>query len=370
MAETPNFDKAALAWTLPWDADWVTATTFVGATRRVAAGNNLGQILLWDLPEKAGEPAPFPCRRLDGHTNVISRLVATPDGRYLISASYDHTIRVWDMQAEAKGTEEIVLNARTRMEAEARKNNGAKVPPPIPAKVDVQQADKVLDAHKDWVLGLTMSADGNLLVSGDDRGEIIVWDRPALKEVRRWKVKGWVYALAISPDGTNLLASERIPLVFDSGRYGATKLWDPATGQMRHDLGKTLKQQSQEHMGAAAFSPDNKLVALIRGGEANGPSGKPTLFDAASGDKVREMAPGHVDGGTDLAFHPDGKHLASAGRDTLIRIWNRDDGKLVKELGKARGGQFKDWIHSIAFTADGQWLAAADMAGHVLIYAM
>src|SRR5207302_63649 len=106
-----NFDKAAPAWSLTWDADWVTAVCFLGPTRRVAAGNNLGQILVWDLPEKPGVPAPNPLRRLDGHTNVISRLVATADGRWLISASYDHTIRYWDLQAPAKGAEPLVLNA-------------------------------------------------------------------------------------------------------------------------------------------------------------------------------------------------------------------------------------------------------------------
>ena len=30
---------------------------------------------------------------------MISRLAATPDGKTLISASYDHTIRYWDMPA-------------------------------------------------------------------------------------------------------------------------------------------------------------------------------------------------------------------------------------------------------------------------------
>src|SRR5688572_19074542 len=101
-----SFDKAALAWTLPWDADWVTAVAFLG-TRRVAAGNNLGQVLVWDLPEKAGDPAPKPARRLDGHTNAITRLVATADGKWLYSASYDHTIRAWDMAAAATGDEPI-----------------------------------------------------------------------------------------------------------------------------------------------------------------------------------------------------------------------------------------------------------------------
>src|SRR4051812_13145538 len=109
MAETVNFDKAALTWTLPWDADWVTSVCFLGSTRKVAAGNNLGQILVWDLPAAAGSPAPQPIRRLDGHSNVISRLATTADGRWLISSSYDHTIRLWDLQADAKEQATVVL---------------------------------------------------------------------------------------------------------------------------------------------------------------------------------------------------------------------------------------------------------------------
>ena len=83
---------------------------------------------------------------------------------------------------------------------------------------------------------------------------------------------------------------------------------------------------------------------------------------------MRELTPGHLYGVTDMVFHPDGKHLASGGRDTVVRIWNAADGKLVKELGKPRGGQFKDWIHAVSFSADGRWLAAADMAGAVQVW--
>ena len=86
--------------------------------------------------------------------------------------------------------------------------------------------------------------------------------------------------------------------------------------------------------------------------------------------KVRELTPGHQSGVTDLVFHPDGKHLASTGRDTVVRIWNTADGKMLKELGKPRGGQFKDWFHAISFSADGRWLAAADMAGAVQVWSL
>ena len=91
-----NFDQAKLLWSLPWDADWVSAVSFIGP-RRVAAGNHLGEILVWELPENpepAPEPpadknksgsgekserplhaAPPPARQLVGHTNVINRCV-------------------------------------------------------------------------------------------------------------------------------------------------------------------------------------------------------------------------------------------------------------------------------------------------------
>src|SRR5262245_5875987 len=108
----PDLAKPTPAWTLTWDADWVTAVAFVGP-RRVAAGNNLGQILVWDLPDKPGGDPPKPRLRLDGHTNVISQLAATPDCGTLISASYDHTIRYWDGAATAEPSDTVALNAVT-----------------------------------------------------------------------------------------------------------------------------------------------------------------------------------------------------------------------------------------------------------------
>ncbi|OAI48325.1 hypothetical protein AYO44_07410 [Planctomycetaceae bacterium SCGC AG-212-F19] len=364
----PSFEKTTLAWSLPWDADWVTAVTFMGSSRRLAAGNNLGEILVWDVPENTGDPAPAPCRRLDGHTNAITRLRATPDGRWLISASYDHTIRFWDLEAEAKNSTEVVLNARARAEAASR--TGTKVPPPVTVKVDTQPAQRALEVHKEWILGLAMSGDGNLLVSGDDAGDIVVWDRPGGKESRRWRINGWTYTLALAPDAEQLLISERIPFSYAQAhpkRYCGLNLWSPATGEMQRDIGGLFPSQ---HMVAAAFSPEGNVLALAQGGEFEASNAKVTLVDPATGKKLRELTPGHHNGATDVAFHPGGKFLASTGRDTVIRIWNVADGKLVKELGKPRGGQFKDWFHALAFSADGRWLAAADMAGLVHLWSI
>ncbi len=368
MADAINFDKATLVWTLPWDADWVTSVSFLGSTRKLAAGNNLGQILLWDLPDKPGGPPPRPIRRLDGHSNVVSRLVATADGRWLFSSSYDHSIRVWDMQAEAKEPGTVVLNERTREEIKSRRY-ASKVPEPMEAKLHVQQPAQVLSGHREWVTAMALSRDEKLLLSGDDGGQVIVWDRATGKELRRWKTpRGWVYALALSPDNKQAVVSERVPLVFDQGRHDGVKLWDATTGQVQFDLGPVFKGT---YIAAAAYSPDGKVLALGRGGEVDAQGGgKVFLVDPATGKKTRELTPGHAYGATDLAFHPDGKHLFSSGRDTLVRIWDVASGKLVKELGKARGGQFKDWVHAVSISADGRWLAAADMAGAVQVWSL
>lgn len=136
---------------------------------------------------------------------------------------------------------------------------------------------------------------------------------------------------------------------------------------MKHDLGKTFEKQ---RILAAVFSPDGKTLAVGQGGESDGMSGKVTLLDPATGAVRKELTPGHLNGLTDIAFHPDGKTLASCGRDTMVRIWDVQSGKLLKALGKDRGGQFKDWIHAVAYSPDGRWLAAADMAGMVHIYAL
>jgi WD40 repeat protein len=357
-----TFDKSTLACTLTWDADWVTAVSFVGKTRTLAAGNNHGEILLWDVPDKPADTLK-PTRHLAGHTNVISHLATTPEG-LLISASYDHSIRLWDAKGPVSGKEKLVLNERTI--ADLKRRSASKIPPPFEAEVEIQTACEQLKGHRDWIQGLSLTLDGKHLATGDDQGHVLLWDVVARKEIRRWQVKGWAYAVALSSDAKRALVSERVPLIFDSGRHGGVRLWDATNGQLVKDLTPLHK----EYVSAAAFSPDGKLLALGRGGEADGLSGKITLLDPASGNKLRELTPGHLNGLTGMAYHPDGVHLATCGRDTLIRIWNPHEGKLVRELGKGRGGQFKDWLHAVAFSADGSLLAAADMAGAVQVWTL
>jgi WD40 repeat protein len=355
-----TFEKSKLVWELKWDADWVTAVQFLGDSRRVVAGNRLGQMMEWELPGKLEDEAPQPLRQLTGHTNAITRLRCTNDGRTLYSASYDHTVRQWDTAAKSEGEAKLTLNAGAVYRRSLRRS-GPKVEP-TECAVAVQPNSKVMADHKEWITVMLFSADEKQLITGDDGGQVVFRDRASGKEQQRLSIDGWVHAVALSPDTKRAAISERRPLVFDSGTRRAFRLWDVAKAKSTADLSKDF---SKMYLTALAWSPDGETIIVGRGEEAEG---KIWLLDAKTGKKRKELSPIHRYGVTDFIFHPDGKHFLSTGRDTVIRIWNIKEGKLVKELGKPRGGQFKDWIHALDLTPDGQLLAAADMAGQVNIW--
>lgn len=349
-----QFADAKVIFTLPWNSEVISAVAFIG-NDKVAAGNKHGDILIWNLPAKDGTTLD-PVRRLIGHTGEINRLLITPDGKTLISASNDRTVKYWDALSDAGYPGTIVLNDGTPLKGVVEKvDKLPNLPPPVEAKVSVQKPIKELTGHKEWIQGLAQSQDGTRLVSGDDQGVIIVWDLPAGKELLRWQCKHWVRSLAISPDGKTVAASQHVP--------GRNKLvvppsfhfWDADTGKMKVDLTKEITGG----MSAVAYSPDGKWLATCRGNlEQEGPTGKVTLLDPATGKKIRELTPPHTRGANDLAFHPDGKHIFSAGRDQLVKIWQLEDGKLVRDLGKFVDRGF--WITSISISPDGRLLAAAD----------
>jgi WD40 repeat protein len=60
---------------------------------RAVSASYDGTLRLWDL--ESGQTI----RRLEGHTGVASAVAVTPDGRRAVSASGDNTQRVWDLES-------------------------------------------------------------------------------------------------------------------------------------------------------------------------------------------------------------------------------------------------------------------------------
>ena len=68
---------------------------------------------------------------------------------------------------------------------------------------------------------------------------------------------------------------------------------------------------------------------------------------------------------TAVAMHPQGKFVAAAGDDHVIRIWNMEDGELSFRLAG-----HTDWIRALAFSPDGQSLVSSGNDRRVLLWDM
>ena len=397
-----QIEKPAHQWQLSFEGEWPTSVAFLGNGQRIAAGNRAGQIYIWDLPETAPAPAPInekskelrppdfaPVRRLDGHTNGITHLLATPDGKTLISSSLDHTVRLWDANAQAGEKTEVVLDTKSRVTKSRYKSkeDKEKILNAPGVQVETVTTSQVLEGHGSWVQALGLSADGKRLISGDDNCLSHVWDLASRKSVSSWHGydRVWVRSAAISPDGKTAFTCEY------AGRRSSfdvpaaqARLWNCEDGTLKLDLlklwtpkvkdkdridtygyGRTWGKLVKRGLVCAAFSPDGKLLAVGQGGETD--TGKIHLVDTESGKILRTVS-GHRYGACDVKFSADGKYVLSCGRDTTVRICQVSDGKEVAALGKARGGQFKDWMHAIAISPDQKTVAAADIAGLVHVW--
>jgi WD40 repeat protein len=393
-----NISNPQLRWQLTFEGAWPTSVAFLGSSRRLAAANEAGEIFVWDLPEtppavesekKQGRdvreaPDCSPVRRLDGHTNGVSRLVATADGAELISASLDHSLRIWRPDDLATGTVEVVLDMDSR-KAESKRTRKEDVLTAPGVTVETLAAAHVLEGHQDWVQALNMSRDGRRLISGDASSRVIVWDLQERREITRWSGLpwNWIAAAALSPDGETALVSEyRYKRDDFDIPAPAVRFFNTSTGEEKLDVLKTLfpKYKPEETSYGAAqvwrkfvaqgllaadFSPDGALVAVGQGGETD--TGKVHLIEVATGKQLREVS-GHQYGVTDVRFSADGQYLLSTGRDTMLRICQTSDGKEVAALGKSRGGQFKDWLSALAISPDETALAATDIAGLVHVW--
>jgi WD40 repeat protein len=388
-------------WQLTFEGHWPTSIAFLGNQQRIAAGNRGGQILIWDLPAEAPEPTPpadgkskeplvpdhVPQRQLIGHDNAVSHLRTTSDGSKLVSASYDRTIRVWDVNAAASGTAQVVLDGQQRERSAQRKSpeEMAAILDAPGVDVETMEARATLTGHTDWVTALGISSDDQQLISGDNSAHLFAWDLKTLERKNAWRGHTWngILSAAFSLDGETALVSEyRFKRDdFDIPAAGL-KVWNVSDAAEQADLLKIQfpkLDSSATTYGAAqvwrkfvagglvgaAFSPDGQWIAVGQAGETS--TGQVHLFDRANGKLIRSVS-GHRYGVCDIQFSADSKFVVSSGRDTMVRICQVADGKEVAALGKERGGQFKDWLHAVAISPDQLAVAAADIAGMVHVW--
>ncbi len=283
---------------------------------------------------------------LEGHSSRITKLVFSSNGTTLASASEDRTIRLWDVATGAhKHTltghnsyiYSIAFSSDGSTLASGSQNGKIRL-----WNTTTGQYRVTLEGHQSYIYSLAFSPDGKTLVSGSADRTIRLWD--ATTRQYRVTLEGHtesVNSVVFSPDGKTLAsgsADQTIRLwdattgfhqqtlsghtgsIYDisfiqngqtlasKSNDGTVRLWDAATGQQRETL-------SANNLRNVSINSDGTMLAGVYSNR------NISLWDIATEIEVASLK-GHTSEIYSLTFSPDGKNLASGGRDTTIRLWN------------------------------------------------
>jgi WD40 repeat protein/tRNA A-37 threonylcarbamoyl transferase component Bud32 len=256
---------------------------------------------------------------LRGHTLPVNCVAFSPDGQRLATVSSDRTLKIW--------------NATT----------GRQV-----TSVPLGQTG----------FSLAFSSQGERLALGYWSGDPNEPVRVDLLDTTTWKRER---SLPGQISATNCVAFDPLDEKVAAACSGKVlSVWDVRTGRLLQAF-----RSDSTAFSAAAFSPDGKILAGAIGDVDDFPSsreGKVILWDASSWKPLRTLS-GHQSAVASVAFHPDGKQLATASRDQTIKIWDPATGQ---ELRTLRGHAAR--ISWISYSPDGKLLASCSHDGSVRVW--
>ena len=199
--------------------------------------------------------------------------------------------------------------------------------------------DNRLIRHRDRVLGIVFSPDGETIASASFDKTVKLWNREGkLLQTLKGHQEG-VYSVAFSPDGETIASTSADRTI---------KLWN-REGKLLQTL-----EGHQKQVGSVAFSPDGETIASA--------SYDNTIKLWNREGELLQTLEGHQDGVPGVDFSPNGETIATASLDNTVKLWNRN-GALLQTL---TGHQ--DGVYDITFSRDGQTIATASLDNTVKLW--
>ena len=284
-------------------------------------------LIVWDIESGVER------RRLEGHSGFVSGCALSSDGKTGLSASSDRTLIVWDIES---GVERRRLEGHSDLVSGCALSSDGKTglsassdQTLIVWDIESGVERRRLEGHSDLVSGCALSSDGKTGLSASEDQTLIVWDIESGVERRRLEGhSGWVRGCALSSDGkTGLSASEDQTLI----------VWDIESGVERRRL-----EGHNGEVNSCALSSDGKT------GLSASSDRTLIVWDIESGVERRRLE-GHSGWVRGCALSSDGKTGLSASEDQTLIVWDIESGVERRRL-EGHNGE----VNSCALSGDGK----------------
>uniref|UniRef100_A0A8D3ADF5 Striatin n=1 Tax=Scophthalmus maximus TaxID=52904 RepID=A0A8D3ADF5_SCOMX len=310
---------------------------------------------------------------LRSHFDGIRALVFHPTEPVLVTASEDHTLKMWNLQKTAPAKKSTSLDVEPIYTFRAHRGAVLSVvmsstgeqcfsggvdgtiqcwntPNPNIDPYDSYDPSVLrgaLSGHTDSVWGLVYSSAHQRLLSCSADGTVRLWDAnttsPSLAVFNENKKLG-------VPSSVDLVCSEPAHLVtsFTNGQIG---LFNMETSQLVLNLESNLEPGTPCQINKVLSHPTLPITITAQEDRHI------KFFDNNSGKLIHSMV-AHLDAVTSLAVDPNGLYLMSGSHDCSIRLWNLDSKTCIQEF-TAHRKKFEESIHDVAFHPSKCYIASA-----------
>jgi len=184
---------------------------------------------------------------------------------------------------------------------------------------------------------VAISPDGRRILTGDQQGNVKLWDLASGAFIRGFRHAPAVSAVAFSPDGRRIASGS-----------ATAKIWDGETGRLIH----SLEQDAAPGINAFSFSSNGLRLA------SGNNDGSVRMWDVLSGRSVAAIS-ATSDSVTAIALSADGTRVLTGGQNSEIRLTDTNTRDLIRSFAGHTSP-----IRSLAFSADGSTIlsGAADSA--------
>ncbi|XP_037321717.1 striatin-like isoform X2 [Pungitius pungitius] len=310
---------------------------------------------------------------LRSHFDGIRALAFHPVEPVLVTASEDHTLKMWNLQKTAPAKKSASLDVEPIYTFRAHRGAVLSVvmsssgeqcfsggvdgtiqcwntPNPNIDPYDSYDPSMLRGAlcgHTDSVWGLVYSSAHQRLLSCSGDGTVRLWDAnttsPALAVFNEDQKLG-------VPSSVDLVSSDPAHLVtsFTNGQIG---LFNMETRQLVLSLESNLEPGTPCQINKVLSHPTLPITITAQEDRHI------KFFDNNSGKLIHSMV-AHLDAVTSLAVDPNGLYLMSGSHDCSIRLWNLDSKTCIQEF-TAHRKKFEESIHDVAFHPSKCYIASA-----------